>query len=121
MKRKNKNYFSLIPNIFYRSFDDVFNYNLLNDDSFGNDFEKHTSENEGKLEITTGENENGKWERKEWTSNDGLTRMSSYTLTSSNFGKSITNQEDLKKQLKEAVGNEDYELAAKLKKQIDGL
>lgn len=117
---KKKNYFGLIPNFFYRSFDDVFNHDFLNQEG-SLDFDKHTSENEGKLEITTGENENGSWEKKEWTSNDGSLKMSSYVMTSSNFGKPKTNKESLKRELRSAVENEDYELAAKIKKQLDSL
>lgn len=117
---RKKNYFGLIPSFFFRSFDDVFNHDFSEEKS-SIDFEKYTSENEGRLEITTGENENGTWEKKEWTSNDGAMKMSTYVMTSNNFGKPVSSREDLKKQLRSAIESEDYELAAKLKKQIDSI
>lgn len=117
-RRKNRNFLGIFPNYFFNSFDDFFNEN----DNFNfPDFEKHSLENDGKIEITTGENENGTWERKEWISNDGTSKMSTYTMTSNNFGKKSVDKEILRKELKSAVENEDYELAAKLKKQIDSL
>lgn len=118
-KGRNRGYFGLFPNYFFRSFDDLFNDNK-NDFEFI-DFNRHTSENEGKIEITTGESEEGTWEKKEWVSNDGTTKMTSYVMTSNNFGKKTVDKESLKKELKSAVENEDYELAAKIKKQIDSL
>ena len=117
-KGKNRSIWGLFPNYFLNGFDDFFNQE--NNFNFP-EFEKNTLENEGKVEITTGENEKGTWERKEWISNDGTTKMSTYTMTSSNFGKKTLDKEILRKELKSAVDNEDYELAAKLKKQIESL
>lgn len=119
MKKRNRGYFGLFPNYFWNGFDDLFNENKSDFEMF--DFTKHTSENEGKIEITTGEDESGTWERKEWVSNDGTSKITSYVMTSNSFGKKSIDKDDLKRQLKSAVDSEDYELAAKLKKQIDSL
>lgn len=115
-RRRSINYFDLISDYFF---------NRFNMDSFKDEpkhlpnFNDHTSENDGTIEITTGEDENGTWERREWTSADGKAKMTSYVMKS--FNKKDVDMEDLKQQLKTAVNNEDYELAAKIKKQIDSL
>lgn len=119
MKRKNRGYFGLLPNYFWDDINDLFNINNYSYESF--DFNKHTSENEGKVEITTGEDESGVWERREWISNDGTSKVTSYTMTSNNFGKKTIDKENLKNQLKKAVDAEDYMLAAKLKKELDSM
>ena len=72
----------------------------------------------GDVKITTGENENGTWEKKEWISPDGFTKMSSYVYTNKS-SKLINDKKMLKDQIKKAVKEEDYETAAKLKKELD--
>lgn len=116
MRKRSKNYFDLLSDYFFNQF---------NLDSFKDepsnfiDFEEHTNKNEGTLEVTTGEDERGSWERREWVSADGKSKMTSYVMKSSN--KNEINKDNLKKELKIAVENEDYELASKIKKQIDSL
>jgi hypothetical protein len=111
------------------------NFNFFND-FFGSDFERYftpynrlkfnfdeINENEtptGDIKITTGENENGTWEKKEWISPDGFTKMSSYTYLGKE-SKTFTDKKLLKSKIKDAVKNEDYETAAKLKKELDTL
>lgn len=110
------------------------NFNFFND-FLNNDFEnpffknlkmtKFTFDNPsevptGDVKITTGEDENGSWEKKEWISSDGFTKMSSYTYTSKD-SKSVTDKKTLKESIKRAVKEEDYETAAKLKKELDSL
>lgn len=116
MKKGRKNYFDLLSDYFF---------NRFNMDSFDIepnkiDFKDYTSNNEGTLEVTTGENEHGLWERREWTSADGKSRMTSYVMKSIKNNDEIT-KEDLKKELKLAVEKEDYELASKIKKRLDSL
>lgn len=74
----------------------------------------------GDVKITTGENETGTWEKKEWISSDGFTKMSSYLYTSKE-SKSVTDKKTLKESIKKAVKEEDYETAAKLKKELESL
>lgn len=118
MKRKrfNRNYFDL--------FEDYFNFNnnnLFNVEKYDYfDFDEFTAENDGTTQITTGEDEKGTWERREWTSSDGMSKMTSYVSTSKNLPKKI-DVENLKLQLKSAVEKEDYLLADKLKKEIDSV
>ena len=111
--RRKKTHFDLFSDLFFGSMDS----NFLSDDFLN--FEKQTSENEGTLEVTTGENENVTWEKKEWVSADGKSKMTSYVMK--NSPKTEPNEENLRKQLKSALDVEDYELAAKIKKQIDSL
>jgi hypothetical protein len=74
----------------------------------------------GDLRVTTGEDQNGTWEKKEWISTDGNSKMSFYTYTST--GTKVNEDKNLiKNKITEAVKNEDYETAAKLKKQLEGL
>lgn len=116
MRRRSKNYFDLLSDYFFNQF----NLDSFKDESSNFiDFNDHTSKNEGTLEVTTGEDERGVWERREWVSADGKSKMTSYVMKS--FNKIENDKDDLKKQLKSAVENEDYELAAKIKKQIDSL
>lgn len=104
------------------------------DDFFGNDFEKYFTHFDrmkfkfddekdpttGDIKITTGENEIGSWEKKEWISPDGFTKMSSYTYVGKG-NKSVTDKKLLKEKIKKAVKEEDYETAAKLKKELESL
>ena len=70
----------------------------------------------GDLRVTTGEDQNGTWEKKEWISTDGNSKMSFYTYTST--GTKVNEDKNLiKNKITEAVKNEDYETAVKLKKQ----
>lgn len=74
----------------------------------------------GDLRVTTGEDQNGTWEKKEWISTDGNSKMSFYTYTST--GTKVNEDKNLiKNKITEAVKNEDYETAAKLKKQLESL
>lgn len=115
-RRRSKNYFDLLSDYFFNQFDmDSFK----NETDYYTDFNSHINQNEGRLEVTTGEDENGSWERREWVSTDGKTKMTSYVMNSSN--KNEISRESIKKELKLAVENEDYELAAKLKKQLDSI
>lgn len=108
------------------------NFNFF-DEFFNSDFEKYfkrsrftfddTNENNsptGDVKITTGENETGSWEKKEWISSDGFTKMSSYVYVSKE-SKSISDKKTLKERIKRAVKDEDYETAAKLKKELESL
>lgn len=113
------------------------NFNFLAD-YFGTEFEKYffntntrkvgfkfdeTDETElptGDVKITTGENENGTWEKKEWISSDGSTKMSSYSFTSKE-SKSTSDVKLLREKIKTAVNAEDYETAARLKKEVETL
>jgi len=74
----------------------------------------------GDLRVTTGEDQNGTWEKKEWISSDGNSKMSFYTYTST--GTKVNEDKNLiKNKITEAVKNEDYETATKLKKQLESL
>lgn len=110
------------------------NFNFF-DDFLNNDFENPFFKNlkrarftfddssdlpTGDVKITTGENETGTWEKKEWISSDGFTKMSSYVYTSKE-SKSVTDKKTLKEKIKKAVKDEDYETAAKLKKELESL
>ena len=111
------------------------NFNFF-DDFFNNDFEKYftpfnrmkfkfdeVKDNEvptGDIKVTTGENEIGSWEKREWISPDGFTKMSSYVYTGKET-KSLTDKKMLKEKIKKAVKEEDYETAAKLKKEMENL
>lgn len=111
------------------------NFNLF-DDFFGNDFEKYFNKNSkknkftfdsesevpsGDVKITTGENENASWEKKEWISPDGFTKMSSYVYVSKPSVSQELDKKLLKEKIKKAVKEEDYETAAKLKKELESL
>lgn len=72
----------------------------------------------GDVKITTGENESGTWEKREWISPDGSSKMSTYVYTNKN-SKSINDKKLLKDKIKKAVSEEDYETAAKLKKELE--
>jgi len=110
-------------------FDSIFDYFELSFNDFnsdGNGFEDFTNRKDGKVEITNGEDENGTWEEKVWTSDDGTSKVRNFVRTSSNFGKlseknKTLKESDLKKQLKAAVDGEDYEKAAKIKKELNSL
>jgi hypothetical protein len=111
------------------------NFNFFNE-FFGSEYNKYftpynrlkfsfdeTNEDEspnGDIKITTGENENGSWEKKEWISLDGFTKMSSYTYIGKE-SKSFNDKKLLKEKIKKAVNSEDYETAAKLKKELESL
>jgi hypothetical protein len=111
------------------------NFNFFNE-FFGSEYNRYftpynrlkfsfdeTSEDEtptGDIKITTGENENGSWEKKEWISPDGFTKMSSYIYTGKE-SKSFSDKKLLKDKIKKAVKDEDYETAAKLKKELEKL
>jgi hypothetical protein len=100
---------------------------------------------ENELDVEIGENENGKWETKSWTSPDGSMSFKSFSMSSTPeefFYKNLMSDlfqtgdnrnskkyttEDLKnfkieklqKSLNAAVEVEDYEKAAELKKMIE--
>jgi hypothetical protein len=107
----------------FNFFDSLFNHD------FSSNFKKLRFEFDGSnpeetpmgdVKITTGENDHGTWEKKEWISQDGSTKMSSYTYTSKESKNSI-DKENIKSLIKKAVNDEDYETAAKLKKELDSL
>ncbi len=92
----------------------------------GKDFNDLESRTDGKLEITTGSDENGSWEKQLWTSDDGSHTISSFVRTSNGFNPQSKESKkmkisDLKKQLKAAVDSEDYRTATKLKEELDSL
>jgi excinuclease UvrABC helicase subunit UvrB len=97
---------------------DLFNH-LFNFDR--NDYirKEWTPEKEGEFKIESGEDENGKWERKSWKSTDGTSSYVSYMKVSS--PKQIETEEELKKQLQEAVEKQEFERAAKLRDKISHL
>lgn len=108
-------------------FEDYFN-NFFSNEFFNYNFKRikvneQISEDEvpsGDVTITTGENENGSWEKKEWTSSDGFTKMTSYKYSSKSL-KGDVDKKLLKQKIKESVKIEDYETAAKLKKELEEL
>ena len=109
-------------------FEDYFN-NFFNDNFFNRSFKRIKISDEvpnldevpsGDVKITTGENENGSCEKKEWTSSDGFTKMTSYKYSSKSL-KGDVDKKLLKQRIKDAVKIEDYETAAKLKKELEGL
>jgi hypothetical protein len=108
------------------------NFNFF-DSFFNNDFNSNlrnlrfnfdeTNSNEtptGDVKITTGEDEKGTWEKKEWISPDGSTKMSSYVYKVKET-KTAIDKKSIKALIKKAVKDEDYETAAKLKKELDSL
>lgn len=111
----------------WNKFNSIFDYFESMFDSYDNNtFDDFTNRKNGKVEITTGEDENGTWEEKVWTSEDGSTKIKNFVRTSNGFGKPTEKnkslkESDLKKQLKAAVDGEDYEKAAKIKKELNSL
>lgn len=114
------NYFN--SDLRFNFIDSMFNHPFFIDfnSESDTDFNQIVSENEGKLTITNGEDETGSWERKEWMSDNGQSRVTSYIKTSSNFGKgkNLPTEAELKDQIRVALEEENYEEAAKLKKQL---
>lgn len=107
---------------FLEEFDSLFN-NIF-DSNY--DTEDLSTRTDGKLDITKGEDENGKWEKQLWVSDDGLVKISTFSRTSDSFEEHSLNQKsikeaDLRKQLKSAVESEDFRSAAKIKEEIDSL
>ena len=108
-------------------FEDYFN-NFFSNEFFNYNFKRikineQIPEDEvpsGDVKITTGQNENGSWEKREWTSYDGFTKMTSYKYSSKSL-KGDVDKKLLKRRIKDAVKIEDYETAAKLKKELEEL
>jgi hypothetical protein len=92
---------------------------------------------EDEIDIERGEDENGEWEKRNWTSPDGSVSYSSFSRSSgiedfinqSEKSKRFKDKEvvnnlrlnKLQKALDYCVQNENYEKAAEIKKQIDEL
>jgi excinuclease UvrABC nuclease subunit len=108
------------------SFDDLFNElnNMFGSHPFGGRFGIH-----GKNNVEKGKDENGEWTKKTFTSEDGEMVVTSFVRRTPIAGgdfmnlfkepkKEYTGAEGLKKELKVAIENEDYELAIKLRDMI---
>lgn len=104
-----------------------FNIQPINDDMLKEIFKSLDGMN-----AESGEDENGEWEKKKWTSPDGKSSFSSYTRNSFynpfenkvNFNGETEETDTIKlleKKLNKVIAEEDYESAAKIRDLIKSL
>ena len=104
---------------------DIFDFfnNLFKDDSFGD--EKIPDDNDKNFNKTeeNGEDGDSKWKKEVWKSLDGKSTFSRFTSESKMPAgtKRVANKKDLEKLLHQAVKEQDFEQAAKLRDQIKNL